>query len=69
MMLGLKSRRWECHWKCGIGCGSVTIGDVEKRSGSSNYGRVRSRAAHLEADGKEGELCRAIQSTESGEVP
>lgn len=28
----------------------MTINDVGKRTGSSNYGQIRSRAAHLEAD-------------------
>lgn len=42
----------------------MTINDVEKRTGSSNYGRIRSRAAHLEADEEKGKRLggRAIRS-------
>ena len=48
----------------------MTINDVGKRTGSSNYGRIRSRAAHLEADEEKGKRLggRAVRSKgESGE--
>lgn len=42
----------------------MTINDVGKRTGSSNYGRIRSRAAHLEADEEKGKRLggRAVRS-------
>lgn len=45
----------------------MTINDVGKRTGSSNYGRIRSRAAHLEADEEKGKRLggRAIRSKEN----